>query len=333
MPPLAAPHDCARLPNRHKMSVDTSLWNRPSMSRPPFRLRAAATLCLALLPAPGVTAPAQPTDAGSGNWPGWGNSTRFDRYSAASQINTRNVRALRPVWTYAMKQSGGWEVTPIVVDGVLYGQDLEGTAFALDAETGRELWRFATGQQGRMRAPAWWPGDRDHGSRVIVSGNDRIYALEAASGKPAADFGGPQGFINIRDGFASKDVNYDITSPPLIYRNLLITGPGTQEFGAKGPPGDPRAYDVVSGKLVWRFSTVPSPGERNAGSWGAEGWKNRAGPSSWGMYSLDAETGTVFIPVGNPADSYIGIDRPGDNLYSDSILALDAATGTYRWHF
>ena len=113
----------------------------------------------------------------------------------------------------------------------------------------------------------------------------------------------------------------------------MITGPGTQEFGAKGPPGDPRAYDVITGKLVWRFHTVPRPGESHAGSWGPEGWKNRAGPSSWGMYSLDEKTGTVFIPVGNPADSYIGIDRPGDNLYSDSILALDAATGRYRWHY
>ncbi len=268
------------------------------------------------------------------NWPGWGNSARFDRYSPADQINITNVRSLRPVWIYRPKQqAGGWEVTPIVAGGVLYAQDMEGTAFALDPESGRELWRFATGQPGRMRAAAWWPGDAGHDPRVIVSGNDRIYALDAATGKPAPDFGGAQGYINIRDGFAPGGVNYDITSPPLIYRNLLITGPGTQEFGAKGPPGDPRAYDVITGKLVWRFRTVPPPGGRHAGSWGAEGWRDRAGPSSWGMYSLDEKTGTVFIPVGNPADSYIGTDRPGDNLYSDSILALDAATGRYRWHY
>jgi quinoprotein glucose dehydrogenase len=271
------------------------------------------------------------TDTSS--WPGWGNSTRLDRYSPADQINLANVRDLHPVWIYRIKQAGGWETTPIVAGGVLYAQDMAGTAFALDPESGRELWRFATGQTGRMRSPAWWPGDPGHGPRVIISGNDRIYALDAATGKPVPGFGGTAGYINIREGFASKEVNYDITSPPLVYRNLLITGPGTQEFGAKGPAGDPRAYDVVTGKLVWRFHTVPGPGERNAGSWGAQGWKDRAGPSSWGMYSLDEETGTVFIPVGNPADSYIGTDRPGDNLYSDSILALDAATGKYRWHY
>ena len=281
----------------------------------------------------GLGALAAAPQRNAGSWPGWGNSARFDRYSPADQINSTNVRDLKPVWITWMKQTGGWEVTPIVANGVLYAQDMQGTAFALDPESGRALWRFATGQVGRMRAPAWWPGDAGHGPRVIISGNDRIYALDAVTGKPAEGFGGAKGYIDIREGFAPKDANYDITSPPTVYRNLLITGPGTQEFGAKGPPGDPRAYDAISGKLVWRFSTVPRPGERNAGSWGAEGWKDRAGPSSWGMYSLDEKSGTVFIPVGNPADSYIGTDRPGDNLYSDSILALDAATGKYRWHY
>lgn len=278
------------------------------------------------------TAAAQPP-AETADWPGWGNSARFDRYSPATQIDLANVRDLRPVWIHRIRQAGGWEVTPIVAGGILYAQDMAGTAFALAPESGRELWRFATGQTGRMRAAAWWPGDAAHGPRVIISGNDRIYALDATTGKPAPGFGGAQGYINIRDAFASREVNYDITSPPLIYRNLLITGPGTQEFGAHGPSGDPRAYDIITGKLVWRFRTVPQPGERNGGSWGEAGWKDRAGPSSWGMYSLDEKTGTVFIPVGNPADSYIGTDRPGDNLYSDSILALDAATGEYRWHY
>jgi|GEM_PF-5914845 len=99
------------------------------------------------------------------NWPGWGNSARFDRYSPADQINISNVQDLRPVWITRLKQVGGWEVTPIVVDGVLYTQDMAGTAFALDPESGHELWRFATGQVGRMRAAAWWPGDAAHGPR------------------------------------------------------------------------------------------------------------------------------------------------------------------------
>jgi glucose dehydrogenase/cytochrome c5 len=120
---------------------------------------------------------------------------------------------------------------------------------------------------------------------------------------------------------------------PTIYKNLIITGAATQEFGSKGPPADPRAYDAVTGKLVWRFHIVPRPGEPNFGGFGEGGWQGRAGPSTWGKFSVDEETGMVFIPVGQPADNYVGIDRPGDNLYSDSVLALDAATGKYRWHY
>ncbi len=214
----------------------------------------------------------------------------------------------------------------------MYLQDMLGNAFALDPETGKEIWRFSSGQRGKMRAVSYWPGDKSHSPRIIMGVNDRIYALEAASGKPAAGFGGERGYVDIRDGFAQPGQRYGISSPSAIYRNLLIIGPTTQEFGAHGPPGDPRAYDVVTGRLVWRFHTVPQPGERNAGSWGA-GWKDRAGPSAWGAMSVDAETGMVFVPTGNPADSFVGVDRPGDNLYANSVIALDAATGKYRWHF
>src|SRR5262249_59184166 len=111
--------------------------------------------------------------------------------------------------------------------------------------------------------------------------------------------------------------------------SVMTGGPATQEFGAHGPPGDPRAYDVVTGKLLWRFHAVPHPGERNAGSWGEEGWKDRSGPSAWGAMSVDTKTGLVFIPTGNPADSFVGVDRPGDNLYASSVLALAPATGKY----
>jgi quinoprotein glucose dehydrogenase len=279
----------------------------------------------------GATAAAAAPD--TTGWTSWGNGPAYQRFAPAAQINTANVSQLKPVWKYLIHQKGGWEITPVVIDGVMYLQDLEGTVLALEPETGRELWRFASGQRGRMRALSWWPGDGAHGPRLIMAGNDRIYALDPATHQPVAGFGGAKGYIDIREGFAQADQRYAVTSPPTIYKNLIITGPGTQEFGAHGPPGDPRAYDVVSGKLVWRFHIVPRPGERNAGSWGAEGWKDRSGPSAWGAISVDAETGLIFIPTGNPADSFVGVDRPGDNLYANSVLALDAATGTYRWHF
>jgi glucose dehydrogenase len=308
------------------------------MDRRPIARWSSQFLCvlgIALFAFPsGAAPPVQfPANSDASSWIGWGNTSAFDRYSPADQINTSNVAQLRPVWKYLLPDKGNWELTPIVAEGRMYGQDMQGAAFALDPETGHELWRFSSGVRGKMRAVSYWPGDATHRSRIIVAVNDRIYALDASTGLPAGGFGGSLGYINIRDGFAAPGDWYDLTSPPAIYKNLLITGPGTQEFGSEGPSGDPRAYDVVTGKLVWRFNTVPRPGQRNAGSWGAAGWQHRAGPSSWAMISIDAQSGLVFVPIGNPADSYIGIDRPGNNLYANSVVALDAATGRYRWHY
>ena len=271
--------------------------------------------------------------AASGDWPGLAGGPAAQRFSPATQITRANVKDLIPVWQYVLPQHGAWQITPLVMNGVLYGQDMEGNAFALDAETGRPLWRFATGVRAKMRAPAWWPGDGTHAARLIVAAGDRIYALDPATGKPVAGFGGARGYIDIREGFAGPKVPYRLSSPPAIYKNLLITGPATQEFGSKGPPGDPRAYDAITGKLVWRFHIVPRPGEANEGSWGPDGWQDRSGPGTWGLMTVDPETGMVFIPVAQPADNYVGIDRPGDNLYADSVLALDALTGQYRWHY
>ena len=286
---------------------------------------------LAILPISGAwSSPPVPDEH---SWQNWGNGLRFDNYSAADQINTSNVTKLAPVWKYEVHQRGRWELTPIVVGGLLYGVDLEGNAFALDPETGKEIWRFASGLRGNVRSVSYWPGDASHKPRIIMPIQDRIYALDSETGALVEPFGGGRGYINIRDGFTQTGPSYRMTAPPTVYQNLIITGVSTQEFGSKGPPGDPRAYDAVTGKLVWRFHIIPHPGEPNFGTWGGEGWKGRSGPTTWGMMSLDEETGLIYIPVGNPADNYVGTDRPGNNLYSDSILALDAKTGRYRWHF
>ena len=247
-------------------------------------------------------------------WQGWGNSLRFDRYSPATQINTATVKDLKPIWQMVLPQRGAWEVTPIVVGGVMYLLDLQGTAYALDPETGHEIWRFASGVKAKNRGVSYWAGDAAHKPRIYLPVSDRIYALDAATGAQIAGFGGAQGYIDIREGFADRRAPYRLSSPPTIYKGLLITGPATAEFGSKGPPGDPRAYDVISGKLKWRFHIVPRPGEPNAGSWGKDGWKDRQGPGTWGLFSLDEKTGLVFIPVAQPGDNYTGIDRPGDNL-------------------
>lgn len=259
------------------------------------------------------------------------------RYSPDAQITARNVGDLKPVWVYDTGSKGrSWEGSPIVVGGVMYISTPSG-AVALDPETGKQLWKFTPvglSRPGRNRGVAYWPGDGTLGPRIIYIITDRLYALDAKTGLPVPDFG-DAGMVNLREGVADKFPagSYNVSSPAGIYNNLAIIGPSTQEFGSTGPSGDPRAFDIRTGKLVWRFHTVPHPGEAQAGSWGPEGWKDRAGPSAWGGISVDPSLGLVYVPVGNPDDSYNGIDRPGNNYYANSIVALDGSTGKLRWFY
>lgn len=259
------------------------------------------------------------------------------RYSPLRQITSANVNELKPVWVYDTGSKGrGWEGTATVINGVMY-LSIPGAAVALDPETGRELWKFTPvglSRPGRDRGVAYWPGDGTLGPRIIYTVTDRLYALDARTGVPVPDFG-DGGVVNLRIGVADQypDALYTMSSPAGIYKNLAIVAPSTQEFGSKGPSGDPRAFDIRTGKLVWRFHTVPHPGEEQFGSWGPEGWKDRAGPSSWGGITVDAAMGLVFVPIGNPDDSYNGVDRPGNNYYANSIIALDGATGKLKWFY
>ena len=259
------------------------------------------------------------------------------RYSPLAEITPRNVDGLRPVWVYDTGVEGrGWQVSPIVVAGVMY-LSVPGGAAAIDIDTGLALWKFTPSglsRPGRDRGVAYWPGKGTLGPRVIYTVADRMYALDAKTGQPVETFGN-KGMLNLRDDVADKYPNaqYAINSPAGIYKELAIVAPSTQEFGSKGPSGDPRAFDILTGKLVWRFHTVPQPGEPNADSWGPNGWIDRAGPSAWAGVTVDATNGLVFIPVGNPDDSFNGIDRPGNNNYSNSIVALDAGTGKIRWSY
>lgn len=259
------------------------------------------------------------------------------RYSPLTQITTKNVADLKPVWVYDTGAKGrGWQVSPLVVDDVMY-ISMPGGAAAIDPETGKQIWKFTPSNMsrpGRDRGVAYWPGDGTLGPRIIYTISDRMYALDAKTGQPIADFGN-KGMVNLRDEVADKypNASYSITSPAGIYKNLAIVAPSTQEFGSKGPSGDPRAFDVLTGKQVWRFHTVPQPGEPLSESWGPDGWKDRAGPSAWAGVTVDPATGLVFLPIGNPDDSYNGVDRPGNNYYANSIVALDASTGKLIWFF
>ena len=270
-------------------------------------------------------------------WPAYGRDPGGTKYSPLDQINTKNVGTLVRAWSYHTGEPGvNWENTPIVVGNVMYFATTKNRVVALEPETGKELWTFdpkAT-RTGEHRGVSYWPGDSKTKPRVILATQARLIALDAKTGKPAPDFG-DNGEVNLRVGVADDypKALYSISSPPTIYKGLIIVAPSTQEGPSKGPSGDPRAFDARTGKLVWRFHTVPQPGEPGNETWGPDGWKDRAGPSAWGAMTIDNERGMVFVPIGNPADSFYGADRKGSNLYANSVVALDAATGKLRWYF
>ena len=271
------------------------------------------------------------------DWPAYGRDAGGTKYSPLDQIDTKNVATLAPAWTYHTGDPGGtWEETPIVVGGVMYFATQKNRVIALEPETGKELWSYdpKTPRVSEHRGVSYWPGDAKTAARVVVATAARLIELDAKSGRPVPDFG-DNGEVNLRVGVADAypNAHYSISSPPAIYKDLIIVGPSTQEGPSKGPSGDPRAFDARTGKLVWRFHTVPQPGEPGNETWGPNGWKDRAGPSQWGPITVDAERGLVFLPVGNPADNYYGGDRRGQNLYANCVVAVDAATGKLRWYF
>jgi glucose dehydrogenase len=306
------------------------------------------------------------------DWKTYGNDPGHARFSTLTQIAPQNVARLTRAWEFDTRTPGRkWQNTPVVINNIMYITLQNGGVVALVPETGRELWRFETPVRGRsVRAIAYWPGDEESAPRLLYGANDTLIELDPISGhliesfgtrgvldvhpgQPVglrgtasdADQGAPRGGRGGRGrGGAGADggggrgepgafgSGFSISSPPAIYKNLAIVGGSEGENAVAGPAGDPQAFDVKTGKLAWRFHVVPRPGERNAGSWG-DGWKDRGGPPIWGFMTVDVERGLVFIPTGNPGGSFYGGDRPGQNLYATSIVALDAATGAYKWHF
>ncbi|HXB70245.1 MAG TPA: pyrroloquinoline quinone-dependent dehydrogenase [Candidatus Acidoferrales bacterium] len=274
--------------------------------------------------------------AQTSQWPAYGHDPGGARYSPLAQVNVKNVKTLRRAWTYHTGDSGNFETTPIVTDHVMYFSTQSQKIVAVEPESGKEIWKFDPKSRAReLRGVTYWPGNKQTAPRILFGTSDgRLIALDAKTGKPAPGFG-DNGTLNLRNGVADDypGAAYAITSPPAIYRDLVIVGPSTQEAVSSGPSGDPRAFDARSGKLIWRFHTVPQPGEPGNETWGPGGSRNRAGPSQWGPITVDAERGMVFLPVGNPADSLYGADRKGINLYANSVVALDAATGKLRWYY
>jgi quinoprotein glucose dehydrogenase len=261
-----------------------------------------------------------------GDWPRYTREAGGAKFSPLDQINTGNISGLAPAWSFRVRPEGGGGVvtgaTPIVVDDVLY-LPIGDAVVALEADTGKEIWRHPEPSNAARRTVSYWPGDKGHPPRIFYSNSKSLIALDARTGALVPSFG--------EGGVLTLDVPYD--SAPTIYRNVLAIGASVGELPV-GPPGDSRAFDAITGKKLWTFHTVPRPGEVGHDTWGGDSWKGRSGVNVWVWYmTVDDKTGTLYMPVAGPAPNYDGSGRPGDNLFGSSIVAVDAETGKLKWYF
>ena len=284
----------------------------------------------------------------STDWPTYLHDPGGSHYSPLSQINTRNVTQLRIAWTYHMRprsaqatrrgRYGVSEASPLVIAGTMYLPTPYGRVVALDAQTGREVWKYELPQndQPAMRGVEYWPGSSREPPRIVFGTRaGRLIVLRAATGEPEPEFG-QRGVLNLKtpdvmNGYPAAPLG--MSSPPLVFRNLIITGSRLQETPTQGAAGDVRAWDIHTGKLVWTFHSIPRPGEFGHDTWQGESWRKRSGVNVWNFMVLDRQRAIVYLPFGAPTFDRWGGDRPGANLFANSIVAVDANTGRYLWHF
>ncbi len=285
-------------------------------------------------PASAPSPPARPGDPqASGEWRSYGRDPGGQRFSPLTHITPANVGTLTRAWTFDTGGTG-MQATPLVVDGVMYvpaGDAL----FALEPETARVLWKFTEKEVSR-RGLAYWAGDDRTGPRLYTgAGDGRLIAVDVRTGTLAPGFG-RDGSVDLRAGVSVDGGKgaFTLPSPPAVFRDVVITG-GANGEGAPATGrlyGDVRGWDARTGALLWTFHTVPRPGEPGNETWPPGAWKNRSGTNAWGFMTVDVVRGLVFVPLGSPTDDFYGADRHGNNLYGNSLVALDAQTGRLKWY-
>jgi len=268
------------------------------------------------------------------DWPAYGGAPENNHYSKLAQINRSNVKRLAVAWSFDTQEEGGLQTSPIIVEGVLYGITPTQKVFALDAATGKLLWKFDSGIRGTQpdRGLAYWANRKD--KRILVGVMNFVFALDAATGKLIPSFGNG-GRIDLRENLGREPASsqsVDLTSPGIVYKDLIILG-GRNPETLPAPPGDIRAYDVRTGKLRWSFHTIPHPGEFGYDSWPKQAWKTSGAANNWAGMALDSRRGIVYVPTGSAAFDFYGADRIGDDLFANCLIALNARTGKRIWHF
>ncbi|MDH5380411.1 MAG: PQQ-binding-like beta-propeller repeat protein [Cyclobacteriaceae bacterium] len=281
------------------------------------------------------------TDNNGANWAVYRGNNEAMQYSSASEITPENVKNLTVAWEY---HAGGKsennrsqiQFNSLIIDGILYGTSPNLTVFALDAASGKELWssrldlEHNPGMEAKRGITYWENGDD---RRLIYTHGKIIVALNASNGEMVSEFG-DGGKVSMLEGLdlSSPDQFVAATSPGIIFGDIFILGSRVSE-GPGGAPGHIRAFNVKTGKLEWVFHTIPKPGQPGYETWPEDAWKTVGGANSWAGMSLDTKRGIVYIPTGSAAFDFYGGNRKGENLYANCILALDAKTGKYIWHY
>jgi len=285
----------------------------------------------------GLAAAAQ---AQTTEWKDWGGSSARLSYSSLNQISAANVAGLKPVWVWDSGKFGRtWEIRPLLIDGLLYiSEPQSGDILALQPETGKEVWRtkppVRIGAGLDRRSFAYWAGDGTMKPRLIAIWGHNVYGFDLKTGQQSPDWPATGLDIGLPNPAQGGKIGGGVqsNSPPIIYKNTIITMGATGFLPPPAQPGDPHANDLRTGKLLWTARIIPGAGEPGGDSWGPD-TQNVVSMGGWGHITLDESTGTIYVPTDSGSPDYIGIWRPGDNAGSGSTVAIDAATGKIKWRF
>jgi quinoprotein glucose dehydrogenase len=289
-------------------------------------------------------------------WPVYGGDAGGTKYSVLADINLSSVARLKSAWEWQTREKalqefgtrpGNFQATPLMIGDVLYLSTPYNRVVALNADTGAEIWTFdpKTYEDGQPpngtgyvhRGVAAWR-DRTSGNalRIFINSRYRLICLDAATGKPVEAFG-THGIVDLSKGLVWEinKLHYTNTSPPVVYKDLVILGNGVGDRLAyrNDPPGDVRAFDARTGKMVWTFHTIPQPGEFGNDTWLQDSWSYTGHTNVWAPFTVDEVRGLVYLPVTTPSNDFYGGRRPGANLFGESLVCLDANTGVRKWHF
>ncbi|MFT5884741.1 MAG: quinoprotein glucose dehydrogenase [Arcticibacterium sp.] len=284
------------------------------------------------------------------DWRHYGGDSGGSRYSELEQINAKNVSSLKVDWEFDTEEEVDTlrplanQCQPIVVNGILFGTTSKHKLFALDASSGKELWKFDPYLNPKlkksfhpMRGVVYWENKGDQ--RILYTVGPFLLAVNASTGELVDSFG-TEGLVDLHQGIGEESMlGYDVndysirsTSPGVIYKDLFIVGSSVSE-GGSALPGNIRAFNAKSGELSWVFRTIPLPGEYGYETWAKDSYKKLGGANSWAGMVVDQKRGRVFLGTGSPSVDFYGADRPGKNLFANCVISLDANTGKRVWHF